>query len=403
MNNTPPLVRSRLDPLLVLWGVCAAWAAVTNGFRILLQIYAEVGLGIDTHIHNRDFVNYWVGSQLALSGDSATVFVHPLFYAHLQSLFGADFPLHSWSYPPHYLMLVSPLALLPYGPSMAVFLLLSFALFVWSALAFVREFAPEVRRSHVLLGVTAFALVMAETTQNGFLTAAAVLCALANMRRRPMLAGFALALLTMKPQLGILIPLLALLDRNWALLRWATIFTALLVGASVLVFGTDAWQAFFTHVIPYQDFVMKHWIGPFLELMPGTYGSLRSLGVSVSTALVAQSIVSVFALAALWPLLRALRDPLERAFALLAVTFVATPYAFHYDMGALSVTAACLALRARSAGERGPMLACGLIAVLPGIVPLLGDRHVPVAPLILIAGLAALYVTVRRRPVSVPS
>jgi hypothetical protein len=41
--------------------------------------------------------------------------------------------------------------------------------------------------------------------------------------------------------------------------------------------------------------------------------------------------------------------------------------------------------------------------VLPGIVPLLGDRHVPVAPLILIAGLAALYVTVRRRPVSVPS
>jgi len=318
-------------------------------------------------------------------------------------LFGADFPLHSWSYPPHYLMLVSPLALLPYGPSMAAFLVVSFALFAWSALAFVREFAPEMHRGHLLLGVTGFALVMAETTQNGFLTSAGVLCVLANMRRRPMLAGFALALLTMKPQLGFLIPLLALLDRNWVLLRWATIFTALLVGASVLLYGIDAWQAFFTHVIPYQDFVMKHWIGPFLELMPGTYGSLRSLEISVATAIVVQSVVSVLALASLWPLLRVVRDPLERAFAILAITFVAMPYSFHYDMGALTVAAACLALRARAAGQRGATLAFGLIAVLPGIVPLLGARHVPLSPLILIAGLVALYLIARRRPLIVLS
>lgn len=389
-------MRTRLDPPLALWGLCAAWALATSGFRILLQIYAETSLGIDTHIHNRDFVNYWVGSQLALSGDSATVFVHERYFAHLQSLFGADYPLHSWSYPPHFLMLVSPLSLLPYGPSMAVFLLAGFGLFVWAALAFVREFAPESSRKLVFLGITAFALVMAETTQNGFLSAAALLCALTNLRRRPVLAGLALALLTMKPQLGFLVPLLALLDRNWAVLKWATVFTAALVGASILCFGADAWAAFFTHVLPYQDFVMKHWIGPFLELMPGTYGSLRSLGVAVSPALAAQAIVSLLALGALFASFRATREPLQRVFALLVVTFLVTPYSFHYDMGALAVAAACLALRARAAEEHGAAFAYALIAVLPALVPVFGKWHAPVSSLVLAGGVIASYVTARR-------
>jgi len=277
----------------------------------------------------------------------------------------------------------------------------TFALFAAAALAFVREFAPEARRGLVLLGITGFALMMAESTQNGFLTSAAVLYTLAYMRRRPMLAGCALALLTMKPQLGFLIPLLALLDRNWALLRWATLFTALLVGGSVLLYGADSWRAFFTQVIPYQNFVMHHWIGPFLNMMPGTFGSLRTLGASAGSALAAQAAVSVIALLALLRLVWIVRDPLERAFALLVATFLVTPYSFDYDMGALSVAAACLALRAGGHGERGAMLLYGVIAILPAIVPLLGDAHLPLSPLILAAGIAALFGSARRnRPVS---
>ena len=44
-----------------------------------------------------------------------------------------------------------------------------------------------------------------------------------------LLAGLAFALLTIKPQLGILVPLLLLFERNWRAIGWSAVFTVLLV------------------------------------------------------------------------------------------------------------------------------------------------------------------------------
>lgn len=390
-----------IDLLLVAWCLFAFWALATYGMRFGFLLYVELGLDRQTDIVNRDFINYWVGGQFALDGRHMILFDQPQYFAYLQSLFGPNYPIHAWSYPPHFLMLVAPLGLLEYRMALVVFLLATFALFVLAALAFRRRLAPETPHLHLWLALFGYVLMQVETTQNGFLTSALLLGVFAYMRERPAVAGLALALLTVKPQLGFLIPLLALIDRNWALLRWATVFTVVLVGLSVALFGVDSWRAYFTEVVPYQQFVMNRWSGSFLPMMPSTFGSIRTLEFAPELAHLAQWIVSGAAFACLLRLLFVLKDPLERMLAIVAGTFLISPYSFHYDMGAMSIIAACLALRARANGRNLEASVYGVLAVLPAAIFALGNKGLPIAPLVLAAGFAVLWLGARR-PLSAP-
>ena len=386
--------------LVIAWSLFAVWVFVRYGIRLGLLLYAELGLNMDTNIVDRDFANYWVGGKLVLNGGYALLFDPAAYYVYLQALFGVDYQIHAWSYPPHFLPLVAPLGLMEYRPALTVFLLVTLALFVWAAWEFMRRYATTVSRPLVVLAIAGFVFMQIEATQNGFLTGALLLATFAFMRERPAVAGFALALLTIKPQLGFLIPLLALLDRNWKLFGWATGFTLLLVGASVALFGVDVWRLYFSQIIPYQNFVMTDWSGIFLRMMPSAFGSMRTLGYTPATAFAVQAVISVIAFAVLLRLLFMLRDPLERAFAILAGTLLITPYAFNYDMGAVSVVAACLALRARDEHRHAAMWIYGALAVLPAAITPLGLKLLPLSPLVLAAAFGALWAGARRPAVT---
>jgi hypothetical protein len=100
------------------------------------------------------------------------------------------------------------------------------------------------------------------------------------------------ALLTIKPQLGILVPVLLLFERNWRANRPATC-TVVLMSASIACFGLAGWQAYFTDTLVYQKLVMTNWFGMFLGMMPTTFGSLRTFGLSAATATHAQWLASL--------------------------------------------------------------------------------------------------------------
>lgn len=382
--------------LIVAWSLFAAWVLVRYGLRLGLLLYAELGLGMDTNIVDRDFANYWVGGRLVLDGHAQLLFDQPAYYAHLKTLFGEYYRVHAWSYPPQALPLVAPLGLLEYRPALVTFLAVTFALFVAATVAFVRRYAPSTSRPLLALALAGFVFLQIETTQNGFLMAALLLGALAFLRERPVLAGLCLAFLTIKPQLGFLIPLLALLDRNWRVLAWGAVFTTALVGVSLVWFGVEPWRAYIDAVIPYQQHVMTHWRGEFLYMMPGVFGAARSLGAQPAMAFDVQLVVSLVTAAALIALLLRQRDPLERAGAVFIGNFLVSPYAFNYDMGAMSVVAACLALRA-SESQRGLAMGIfGVLAVLPAAVSPLGMQGLPVTPLLLAGGLVVLWMEARR-------
>jgi arabinofuranan 3-O-arabinosyltransferase len=393
----------RLDALKVAWWLFGFWVLVTLGVRFGLLLYAELGMGMDTNIVDRDFANYWVGGSLVLDGRYMLLFDQSTYYAHLQSLFGPNYQIHNWGYPPHFLMLCAPLGLMEYRWALFAFLAATFAMFAFAAHAFRREYAPNASTLALWVALFGYVMTMIEFAQNGFFTAALVLTTLAFMRSRPWLAGLALALLTTKPQLGFLIPLLALLDRNWALIKWASVFTVLLVAISIAFLGLESWRAYFELVIPYQKFVMEEWHGYFLRMMPTTFGSIRTLGFAPAVAYQVQWVITALAFALLLRLLWILRDPLDRIGALLVGTFLVTPYAFNYDMGAISVAAALLALRSRANGEHGLTITYGILAVLPAAVVKLGLAGWPISPLLIAAAFVALWLARSRAPAGAPA
>ena len=264
----------------------------------MLQV--QLGHGLQTiDLVQRDFVNYWMGGRMALAGTEQDLFVHDVYFARLQEFFGAGIEIRSWSYPPHFLLMLWPLGYLDYESALAVFLVLTLALFVASVYVFRANLAPQSSVAILCCALLGFMLMQLDAMQNGFLTAAFLLFGLAWMRQRPLLAGFAFACLTIKPQLGFLIPILLLWDRNWLAMLWSVVFTMALVAASVAFFGVDSWHAYLTSTLAYQRSVMTDWYGVFLLMMPTAFGSVRALGGSPDLAMAVQWPVSIAA-AARW-------------------------------------------------------------------------------------------------------
>lgn len=345
--------------------------------------------GIPPVLINRDFSNYWMAGQLVVAGEHQDLFSQPVYFARAQQVFGPDYGLHNWGHPPHFLLVLWPLGLLGYKTAMVLFLSATLAFFVVAVTVFRRTFAPQSNRLILWLALVGYALMMIDTAQNGFLTAGVLLLGLAWMKDRPMLAGF--AFLTIKPQLGLLIPLLLIFDRNYRTIVWASLFTALLVALSIVFFGLSSWQAYLGETLAYQQSVMTDWYGLFLRMMPTVFGSVRTLQFSPQAAALAQWPVSIAGAALLLWLMWNEVDPLRRAFAVLCGTFVISPYAFNYDMGALTAAAAIL-VGSQQVMNRPASVAIAVVAALPGVVTNLGRAHVPLSPLFLAAALAAITV-----------
>jgi arabinofuranan 3-O-arabinosyltransferase len=352
---------------------------------------------------NRDFVNYWMAGRMVLAGTEQDLFTQQVYFERLQEFFGPGLEIRNWSYPPHFLLMLWPLGYLDYQLALVVFLGVTFALFVAAVFVFRRNLAPQ---SNVLLlccALLSYAVMQLDTMQNGFLTAAFMLFGLAWMRNRPLLAGLAFACLTIKPQLGILIPVLLLWDRHWRTFLWAALFTGGLIGASAVLFGASSWRLYMTETLTYQRSVMTNWQGIFLDMMPTIFGGARALGFSPATATAAQWPVSVAAAVFLLWLLQREREPLHRIFIVVCGTFLITPYAFNYDMGALSAVAAMAASSPRIATHRAAATSIAAIATLSGIVMNLGRSGVPVSPLLFATGLGVIAWSLSRGDVRTPA
>ncbi len=395
-DPSAPAAANHSKALSWLWITFAIVTCAVN-FGYAAKTHARYGTW-PARLFDRDFINYWIGGKLAVAGEHSLLFDPARYYEYLKSLYGADYQIHAWSYPPTYLLFVWPLGFLDYLPAMVLFLAGSFALYMFAAHVFMRRYAPDAHRGLTALAMVGFVITMVSATQNGFFMAALMLLALSWMHTRPVLAAAALACLTVKPHLGILLGLVVLIDRNWRVLAWTALFAGLMVVLSGAIFGLDSWRAFFDTIVPYQGYVMTRWRGVFLYMMPSAFASVRALRFSPDIATWVHVAVAVLSLPVIVWLLVKIRDSLERAFILLAGTFVLTPYAFNYDMGALVVAAALVAQSPSLAASRNTALLVAFAAVLPSILRQLGHGGLPIGPIVLIAALAAVARAAMPRP-----
>lgn len=304
-------------------------------YRAGTWIIGGTGLPIYT-----DFAVWWAAGLQALHGNAAALY-DPEEFAKIQSaLFGpgeAFYP--NWpSYPPTFFLVLAPLALLPYR----------FAFITWDVVTLlgcvaVVYFIVRRRAAIALTLASPFSAWNFLAAQNGFLTASLLGGSLLFLERRPVLAGVFIGWLTYKPQYGILFPVALLASRQWRAIASATVTAAVLVGASIALFGAEVW-AVFPHGFAVQGELSlgadpdSNW-----GYLQTAYGLIRSLHGPARLAWLAQVLVTVGGAVTVWIVWRSRVCYELKAAIVSAAALLATPYAFAYDMAAIVIPAAFLA------------------------------------------------------------
>ena len=132
-----------------------------------------------------------------------------------------------------------------------------------SALFLLAASAGGVERKHLLFVAVAPAVaVNLFFGQNGFFFAALLIGGLINLDRRPLLAGMLFGILTIKPQLGLLLPVMLVLTGRWRVIAAAAATTLVLFGATCWLYGIDVWREYLDKVVPMQRYLQENGAGP---------------------------------------------------------------------------------------------------------------------------------------------
>ena len=381
-------------------GRVVAWGCVLLVEIALVMLFLVLwSHGVVMHLDrptSSDFVSFYAAGKLALGGTPALAYDQA---AHLlaeqqATVVGATYQY--FFYPPVYLLLCAPLALLPYFVAFAVFEAATLALFILVMRAVLRErgvgwLAP-------LLAFPAVWWTLGEG-QNAFLTAALLGGFTLLIETRPVRAGLLLGALCYKPHLGLLAPVALFAGRRWAALAGAIGAVAALVAVSVLAFGWETWQAYLLG-LPGSRQVYESGrieLAGFITV----FGAARLVGWSAGTAYALQGVCAVLMavlVAAVW-WRRGGASSAQRAAILLVATLLAVPLALVYDQLVALLAIGWLLREARESGflawEKLVLLTVyplSLLGVFAGIA-----RHWPLGPLVSVVVLA---LCVRRALVS---
>lgn len=344
----------------------------------------------------RDFLNTWLGGRAALSGGPARWFDADTYQQVVHALLGPasdhDYRSYFWSYPPHLLLLIWPFGLMPY--------LLAYAVWCAGGLAAFTAVARlgGVRREH--LAFVALAPAVAVNIffgQNGFLSATLLVAGLSLMDRRPLLAGALFGILTVKPQLGVLLPVMLLLTGRWRVMAAAAASVAALVAVTAALYGPAVWTEYLTKVGAQQTWLLNHAGGLVLSQIPSALYAGRRMGLPLEIGWAAQMLETAFALAAVgWTFWRR-RDPVLSLALLVTAIFMVTPYSLCYDMVVLGFVLALLRQRDDNAAlDHALILVTWALPVLMMVTGIL--LHLPLAIVVLPAFAGRLLWRLRAAP-----
>jgi len=345
-----------------------------------IWIVAPDGSGVQS-----DFVNVWAAGRLVLEGHPATAYDWPAHKLVEEAAVGHPFAGYfGWLYPPPFLFVASGLALLSFAAAYAVWVFGTFPIYLAAIRAIIGD------RTGYLLAA-AFPAVLSNfiVGQNGFLTAGLFGGALLLLdRRRPILAGVLIGLLSYKPHLGFLFPIALAAGGYWRTFAAATATAALMAIASWFAFGTETWMAFFTNIGHTEQAFLSEGAAD-LGKMQSAFGTVRTLGGSETLAWWVQAVVALAAATCVAMLWRSRAEYEIKAAALGTAAMLATPYLYTYDLVVLAVPLAFLFRLGRDRGflpqdMAGIGLACLLILIFPFV-----KAPVGFAAIVLIAALVA--------------
>ncbi|WP_419689760.1 glycosyltransferase family 87 protein [Burkholderia theae] len=368
MRSAEHPVRAWLTPRRVV--TYSAFVLVFHALFLAIWAYViRYAPGIAIKRPGADYAVFWSASYLMLHGAPWQAYDLPTFSRLSAALFpyfrGEGFV--AWLYPPTYLLLVTPLALLPFAIGYPLFV--AFGIVVFGCAAWR---VSGLGATPGVLRVGAFALVAAPCVfvtamlgQNAFLTAACAALAVYWADRRPMWAGLCIGLLSVKPQMALLFPFVLIAARAWRTIAWAALATTAFGALSVLVCGVESPRLFAASTGLARSLILEHRV-MFWFASPTPFAAFRLAGLPLGAAYAAHACVAAIAIAAACIVWVRSRDTRVRAAALAVATLVANPYVWHYELAWLGLAIACmLAIGWRDGWLRGEQTMIALMWALP--------------------------------------
>jgi len=175
------------------------------------------------------------------------------------------------------------------------------------------------------------------------LAAALLVAAALRARRAPVWAGVLAAMVTLKPHVGLLLPIAWAGQRHWRAFVVAGICTLLLAAVSTLVLGGDTWVAFVYGGSGSGKALLQAMPTAYPLNAASVFWMLRSVGVSIPTAYGGQGVAAVAAAILLWASRRRAAGNDRATAALTAcLTLFVSPYLYASDLVGYSVAVALL-------------------------------------------------------------
>jgi hypothetical protein len=330
---------------------------------------------------------------MSMAGDPPAVYDIVQFIKSQEDFFRVQFPL-PFLYPPTWLLLLLPLAFLPYLLALGLWLVLTLGFYLYV----LKKIIPHNLTIPMALAFPATFQNFFHG-QNGYLSAALLGGGLYMLRRNPLAGGVLLGLLSYKPNLWPLIPLAMIAGRHWRALCAAVFTTLFLVLCSVLVLGGDTWRAYLQNLdLPVK--LLQSGSLP-LEKMVTFFAALVLSHVNMDIVISIQAMLMLFTGCTVYALWRRPVSFEMQAAGLVLGVLLFTPYVFSYDLTLLGLAMAWLVVEGRKNGWlRGEEWLYVMAWFAPFLVIFQVVLPMPIAASIVFATFIVLIVKQKKRSVA---
>jgi hypothetical protein len=364
----------------------AIWIGLSHG----MIDHADQPLGTD-------FMSFYAASKLALTGHAAQAWDPYAHQAAQDAIFGRQLGYWAFFYPPAYLLICAPLALLPYGLSLFVWLAGTTGMTVLLARQWLKQQAPTVITGLIPLLAFPALWINIGNGQNAALTTALFLSGCLLLDRRPIIAGLILGLLIIKPQLGLALPFILIASGRWKTFIAAGVSAVALSLAAWLVVGTGGYLAFLHNSELARTTLEQGLVSP--ARMQSLFAALMLWKSPLWLAYGAQILLSLAVIASACFIIRRYRpDRFALSALMVSTTLLMSPFMLDYDLLLSAIPLSWLIMSGlKNSFQPWEKIMALTVFILPLFARSLAlNLHLPLAPLVLLL----FYGMVARRIVS---
>ncbi|AZI37832.1 hypothetical protein NT2_06_00290 [Caenibius tardaugens NBRC 16725] len=359
----------------------AIFAALNVGTLALLVATAHDGIDRNGFLIGSDFLSFWTVGHMLLGQNPAAVYNTVAHVLAQREFYVQEGTYTAFFYPPSFLLFCYPFGFLSYFPALITWIGATGLAWLWTVRQWLKVFSLT---PSVWLLALAFppSLITITHGQTSFLIAALLGYGTLKVRERPAIAGICFGLATIKPQFGVLIPLVLVLTGEWRVILVAGATAIAMALAAALAFGPETWLAWMAISENAQAAMTNGAVG--FAKMQSPLAAARLLGMPVTVAYAAQIVIVGGVVLALVRACWQQTYNLSLGAAMLAGAPLTTPFVLDYDLTILVFPLIALAANPTHRPWEKIIIAAAFAA--PAFSrPLAIYIGIPIMPLVLIA------------------